>query len=155
MCSPIDHNELRNSLLVSIQVHHCIVDTLPVVLCRSLGNFFLPSERILTSLMRISFLPLPAPGLWKAEISWPVLWECASLVQEPAQLALVMLIAAMGGELSLGHLPGISWGATIGMCCHICTDRGPYVILKGQNNKQDLRKSYSILTRLSSLPQGE
>lgn len=91
--------------------------------------------------MRISFLPLPALGLWQAEISQPVLWECASLAQEPVQLALVVLIAAIGGELSLGYLPGISWGVTRRTCCHVLPDGRPYVNLKGQNNKQDLRKS--------------
>lgn len=77
-------------------------------LCKSPGDFLLSWEEILTSLVRISFLQLSAPGLWKAEISQPVLWECVSLVKEPVHLALVTLIAAMEEELSLGHQPGIS-----------------------------------------------
>jgi len=54
----------------------------------------------------------------------------------------------MGGELSLGHLPGISWRATIGVRCHVLAAIGLYVFLKGQNNKKNLRKSHCILTRL-------
>lgn len=148
-------HELRNSLLVSIQACHCVMELFPRDLCKSLGKFFLLSEGIMTSPMRISFLPLPAPALWKGEISQTVLRDCASLVKEPVQPAMGMLMAARGGELSTGHLPGISWGGTTGMCCHILTDRGMYIILKGQNNKQDLRKSSSSLNRLRCLPQGE
>jgi len=83
-------HKLRNILLIFIQVCHCLMELFPRDLYKSLGKFFVPSERILTSLMRISFLLLSAPGLWNAEISQLVLWECASLVQEPAQLTLVV-----------------------------------------------------------------
>lgn len=102
----------------------------PWIYVRVWGCFFLLSEGILTSLMRISFLPLPALGLWKAEISQPVLWECASLAQEPVQLALVVLIAAIGGELSLGYLPGISWGSPEVRAATSSQTEGPMSISK-------------------------
>lgn len=54
--------------------------------------FPLTTEGILTSLVMISFLPLSALWLWKAKISQSVLLEHDSLVQEPMQLTLVMLL---------------------------------------------------------------
>lgn len=81
-------------------------DTLPMDPHKSLGLIFLPPVRILTFLMRIFFLLLLSLGFWKAEVSQPVLREWDSLVQQPVQSALVMLIAATGGELSMRQGPG-------------------------------------------------
>lgn len=62
VCSSVDHDELWNSLLLSIEVHIYIMDTLPLDPYKSLGRIFLPLERVLTFLMRI-FFPTACTGI--------------------------------------------------------------------------------------------
>lgn len=145
ICSSIDHDELRNSLLLSIEVHIYIMDTLPMDPYRSLGHIFLPLERVLTFLVRIFFLPLPALGLWRAEVP-----ACAEGMGFPCAVASAVSFGDADSCRGRGaeHGPGAR-GSHEGSPCYVLTDM-LYVILKGQNNKDDLRKSCSIHTRCLS-----